>query len=279
MWAFWDPIFFVFTLSYFFENEMSDLLLWTMGHCPFHHYIHYWCDFTPCLTWVDRHFSLYCLWFVPFAPLPPSLFFSYTNIYQVWYFSCIILAYLVISLICFIVSLLILYSHRAPSSPWLTSFSIHVAFYTWGHGFLIIGYLGLVSLHFYYLITLAYITSRVLRPPWSHGIRCRLRQPLLGQVSEIWLIFRYHHAFSSGRRLFDVWTWFNCGYGWLGLHTWWWMIWCHLIFDLPYIWCHTGAYFHFDRDLHIFMELHAYPTSEIHAEMMTHLLSYHDLSG
>ena len=41
-------------------------------------------------------------------------------------------------------------------------------------------YLGLVFLCFYYLITLAYITSHVLRPPWGHGIRCRIRQPLLG---------------------------------------------------------------------------------------------------
>ena len=28
---------------------------------------------------------------------------------------------------------------------------------------------------------------------------------------------------------FDMWIWFSCGHGWLGLHTWWWMIWCHLI--------------------------------------------------
>ena len=75
---------------------------------------------------------------------------------------------------------------------------------------LISGYLGLVSFHFYYPITLAYVTSRVLRPPWGRGIRCRLRQPLLGQVFEIWLIFRYRHASSSGSRLFDVWVWFSC---------------------------------------------------------------------
>ena len=159
------------------------------------------------------------------------LFFSYTDLFQVWYLSCIILTYLIISLICFIISLLILYSHCAPSGPWLTSFSIHVAFYTWGHEFFIIGYLGLVSLHFYYLITLAYITSRVLRPLWGHGIICRLRQPLLRQVFEIWLIFRYHHASSSRRRLFDVWTRFNCGYGWLRLHIWWRMIWSFPIFQ------------------------------------------------
>ncbi|RVW80970.1 hypothetical protein CK203_054661 [Vitis vinifera] len=45
----------------------------------------------------------------------------------------------------------------------------------------IIGYLSLVFLHFYHPVTLAYITSRVLRPPRGYGIRCHLRQPLLGQ--------------------------------------------------------------------------------------------------
>ena len=30
---------------------------------------------------------------------------------------------------------------------------------------------------------------------------------------------------------FDVWTQFSCGCRWLGLHTWWWMIGCHLIFS------------------------------------------------
>ena len=140
------------------------------------------------------------------------LFFSYTNLFQVWYFPCIILTHLIISF-CFIVSLLIFYSHWAPSGPWLTSSSIHVAFYTRGHWFFIIWYLGLIFLHFYYHMTLAYITSHVLRQSWGHGIRCHLRQSLLGQVFEIWLIFEYHHASSSGRCLCDVWTRFSCGYG------------------------------------------------------------------
>ena len=50
---------FVFALSYLFESEMGDLLLRTPSHCPFHHYIHYWCDFTSCLISVDHHISLY----------------------------------------------------------------------------------------------------------------------------------------------------------------------------------------------------------------------------
>ena len=36
---------------------MSDLLLKTPSHCPFHHYIHYWCDFTSWLIWVNHHLS------------------------------------------------------------------------------------------------------------------------------------------------------------------------------------------------------------------------------
>ena len=59
MWALWDPMLFVFALSYLFESKMSDLFLGTPGHCPFHHYFHYWCDFTSCLIWVDHHLSSY----------------------------------------------------------------------------------------------------------------------------------------------------------------------------------------------------------------------------
>ena len=158
------------------------------------------------------------------------------------------------------------------------SSSIHVAFYIRGHEFFIIGYLDLVSLPFYYLITLAYVMSHILRLPWGHGIRCRFRQLLLGQAFEIWLIFRYHHASSSGKCLCDVWTRFNCRYGWLGLHIWWWMIRCCLIFFFIY---HTS-----DVILgHIFLSIKIYRSSwscmiistyEIHTEIMTCLLSYHD---
>ena len=49
--------FFVFTLSCILR-EMSDLLLGALGHCPFHHYIHCWCDFTSCWIWANHHSSL-----------------------------------------------------------------------------------------------------------------------------------------------------------------------------------------------------------------------------
>ena len=79
------------------------------------------------------YYPPHCSWFVPFTFSP--MIFSYIDLFQVWYFPYIILVYLIISLICLIVSLLILYSHWAPLGPWLTNFSIHVTFYTWGHGF------------------------------------------------------------------------------------------------------------------------------------------------
>ena len=144
--------------------------------------------------------------------------------------------------------------------------------------FFIIGYLGLVSFHFYYLITLYYITSCVLRPPWGHGIRCRLRQPLHGQVFEIWLIFRYHHASSSGKRplwrldLIQLWIWM------IGIAP--------LMMDDPML-SDFSIYHTYDVALgHIFISIEIYrsswscmliPTYEIYSKTMTCLLSYHDL--
>ena len=52
---------------------------------------------------------------------------------------CIIITNLIINLIFFIASLLLSYSHWAPLGPWLTIFSIHVTFHTWGHGFWSLG--------------------------------------------------------------------------------------------------------------------------------------------
>ena len=62
MWAFWGPPCFVFIFIVYFESEMSDLLLGALGHCPFHHYVHCWCDFISCLIWVD-HYSYLCYLF------------------------------------------------------------------------------------------------------------------------------------------------------------------------------------------------------------------------
>ena len=64
---------------------------------------------------------------------------------------------------------------------------------------LINGYLSLVSLRFFHPITLAYITSHVLRPPWGHEIRRYLWQSSLGQNFVDWLKYGRYYAFSYGR--------------------------------------------------------------------------------
>ena len=66
---------------------------------------------------------------------------------------------------------------------------------------------------------------------------------------------------------------------WFGLqrsHIWWWMISCHPIFDLPYIWCHTRAYsvsneIHWSSWSRMIVSIY-----EIHIETRTCSIFYHD---
>ena len=92
---------------------MSNLLLRTPSHCPFHHYIHYWCDFTSCLIWVDHHLSshIHCFAIVFIVACDSShslhiLFFSYSNPSRVWYSLHIIIPHITINSFCFICCLI-----------------------------------------------------------------------------------------------------------------------------------------------------------------------------
>ena len=123
MWAFRDPPFFCICCIVYFESETGDLFLRAPGHCLFHHYIHCSCDFTSCWIWADPHCScVICLTIILVFAFDSSssfhpLFMPYNDLFRVWYFLYIILTHLIISLICFIVSLLILYSHWVPLGP------------------------------------------------------------------------------------------------------------------------------------------------------------------
>ena len=55
-----------------------------------------------------------------------------------------------------------------PLGPGLMKFSTHCISCTRGMGIISLGSLSLVSFHFFHLITLAYVTSRVWRPSWGH---------------------------------------------------------------------------------------------------------------
>ena len=50
----------------------------------------------------------------------------------------------------------------------LMTFSMHCISCTRGMGIVSLGFLSLVSFRFFHPITLAYVTSRVWRPPWGH---------------------------------------------------------------------------------------------------------------
>ena len=156
------------------ENEMSDLFLETLSHCIFHHYIHCWYDFTPCLIWVDHHSSLYVHCFTIILAIA---FDSFPSLHPL----ILVLQWLIPSLLLFLHHFYIFHYHfnLFHLSPIDIIFTLGTKlFYTCCISYmrawvLIIGYLSLVSLHFYHLITLAYVTSRVLRPPWGHDItRC-----------------------------------------------------------------------------------------------------------
>ena len=164
-------------LSYIFVREMSDLLLRTPSHCPFHHYIHYWCDFTSWLIWVDHHLSshIHCFAVVFIVACDSShslhiLFSPYSNPSRVRYSLRIIITHITISSFCFICLLI-----DVIFALGILRFMAHDIFYiccilymrAW---VLIIGYLGLVSIDFYHPIALVFVTSWVLRPPWGLDI-------------------------------------------------------------------------------------------------------------
>ena len=70
------PSIFCIHFVMYFESETSDFLLRVLCHYPFHHYIHWRCDFISCWIWVDHHssscsllhhHSCFCFWFIHFV--------------------------------------------------------------------------------------------------------------------------------------------------------------------------------------------------------------------
>ena len=155
---------------------MSNLLWETLDHYPFHYFIHWWCDFAPCfyLSWSSLFSCLLCSHYNPFITFDLSHFFwpSCPSLAMIYFrFDIrIILTHLIISSFLFIDFLPSLFSHWTCLGSYLIRPSIHVALYTRGYGFWSLGILSIVSFHFFHLITLAYVSSCVLRPPLGHDI-------------------------------------------------------------------------------------------------------------
>ena len=113
---------------------------------------------------------------------------------------------------------------------------------------LIIGYLSLVSLHFFHPITLAYVTSRVLRPPWRHEIRRYLWQSSLRQAFVDWLKYSCYHVLFMEDTFGSIWSLSYLTY-WCLMDFW---VWRQFIDDIGFILLstsdiHTGAFSPFIR--------------------------------
>ena len=187
MWAFWDPFFLCihFVISLWELDEWPSPRYSGSLSLPSLRLLLMWLHSMFDLSWSSlffiyslfRYHPCHCLWFIPFAS-PPCSFLTLTYSR----FDISFASFLHISLSVWFASSshYWYYIHRYPRvhGSWAFLYTLH--FIHEGMGFFIIGYLGLVSLHFYYLITLAYVMSCVLRPPWGHEIKCRLLQPLLG---------------------------------------------------------------------------------------------------
>ena len=200
----------------FFLWETGDLFPGALDHCLPHHYIHQWFNCSPWLdlsksvlihfsfdlffsshgssfvlltllfVHIDLH-SMFDIFHISFLHIPSAVqyssFFSLSSlIYSSWIISS--------SPIC---------SYWTSSNMWFMRLSAHIAFYTQGYEILIIGYLSLVSFRFFHPITLAYITSWVLRPPWGNDITHYILMALTWAIFEI------------GQRAFWLWWTKSCG--------------------------------------------------------------------
>ena len=124
--------------------------------------------------------------------------------------------------------------------------SIEIYRSSWSHMILITHEMHVELMVYCYLIVI---------PQWSLFLAI--------QSGSRFLIFRCH--------VFDIWTWFSCEYGWLGLHIWWWMIWCCLIFLIYHtsdaILGHISSLVEIYRSSRICMPT---PTYEMRVELMVY---------
>ena len=121
------------------------------------------------------------------------LFLRFTPPYLIWFLSFLILLDVWLGFSFHTLLLLIQYVHSfiITFSVGILRFATHDGFLTHciscmrGMGIISLGLLSLVSVHFFHPITLAYITSHVLRPPWDHDFTHYVWKLTHGQYSRL----------------------------------------------------------------------------------------------
>ena len=166
---------------------MSDLSLRFLDLCLIRHYIHFYVTYLHALMQVDHHLLSYLFVFFYFCSITPfcstssnSFLFSSCSIFDLGststLYSCFF--YVFVPLSSFFV--------WEPLGPWLMRFfSTHCISCMRGMGIISLGSLSLVSFHFFHHITLAYLTSCVLRAPWGHDFTHCTWQLTHGQYSRL----------------------------------------------------------------------------------------------
>ena len=169
-----SEVFLPLCLSYYvlYVWKTSELFLGTLDFCLFHHYIHWWFD---CFPWLDLSISMlihFFLWSICFSHgnsfVLPTLFFIHVDLHFVFdiflFFSFIIDIVILDSF--FFIDILIL---DVLKNMVHEIFCTYCILYTRVWDF-IIRIIELSFSSFIHLITLAYVTSQVLRPPQGHDI-------------------------------------------------------------------------------------------------------------
>ena len=149
-----------------FVREASDLSLGSLDPCLILHYIHFHVTYLHALIQVDHHSFSYLfvfsyLYLIPLFYSTSSDFFLLSSWLMFDLGSASTLYYCLFDVSTLLLSLFMWGS----LGPRLMTFSMHCISCMRGMRIISLGSLSLVSFHFFNPTTLAYVTSRVLRPP------------------------------------------------------------------------------------------------------------------
>ena len=169
--SFWDSSWCIFwvrvwVIHSIFVRETSGLSLGFLDPCPICHYIHFYVTYLHALMQVDHHSFFYLFVFLYLCFIPPfhstsSDFFLFSS-FLIFDLSSTSTLYSCLFDMSIPLSSLFMWGSLGLR---LMMFSMHCISCMRGMGIISLGSLSLVSFRFFHPITLAYVTSHVLRPP------------------------------------------------------------------------------------------------------------------
>ena len=152
-----------------FYKRQTNISLGFLDSCPIHHYFLFYVRYLHALMQVDHHslfylFTFFYLYFIlPFHSTSYDFFlFSSCMMFNLGSTSTL---YSYLFDMSIPLSSLFVWGSLG---PWLMMFYTRCISCMRGMSIISLGLLSLVSFHFFHPKTLAYVMSRVLKPPWDH---------------------------------------------------------------------------------------------------------------